>query len=241
MTYLDGFISPVPAANEEAYRRHAAEAAPIFAELGCRRLVEAWGDDVPDGKVNDFRTAVNAEDGETVVFSWAEYPDKAARDAAAARMMTDPRLEAMSASMPFDGKRLVHGGFEALIDLGEGRGGYVDGYVLPVPTAHKARYVAQVQRVAPLFVANGAVRVVEAWGDDVPDGKLTDFRRAAHAQPDETVCFSFIEWPSKEVRDTAWKAIMADPAMQPVPEEKDIFDGMRMFWGGFRPILDSAA
>src|SRR3546814_8628876 len=81
MTYVEGLVVAVPTANKEAYRKHAAEAAPLFKEFGVRRMVECWGDDVPDGKVNDFKGAVQAKDDETVVFSWFEYTDRATRDA----------------------------------------------------------------------------------------------------------------------------------------------------------------
>ncbi len=241
MAYIDGFVLAVPAENKESYRQHASEAGPLFAEFGCQRLVETWGDDVPDGKVNDFKGAVQAKDGEIVVFSWMEYADKAARDAARQKMMTDPRMEQMGASMPFDGKRMIIGGFESIVDEGSGRGDYVDGYILPVPSENKERYRAMATRMAPVFQEYGAVRVVEAWGDDLPDGRLTDYRRAAHAKDGENVVFSFVEWPSKQARDEGWKKIMADERMQPGDTDKDVFDGKRMFWGGFEPILDTKA
>ena len=120
MTYFDGFVLAVPAANKEEYRQHAADAAPLFKEFGATRMVEGWGDDVPDGKVTDFKGAVKAEAGEVVVFSWLEYPDKATRDAAGEKMMSDPRMEEMGANMPFDGQRMIMGGFDALIDDGDG-------------------------------------------------------------------------------------------------------------------------
>ncbi|PHK95941.1 RNA signal recognition particle [Pseudoroseomonas rhizosphaerae] len=119
MQYVEGFVLAVPAGNREIFRRHAAEAAALFREFGATRVVECWGDDVPDGKVTDFRGAVKAEAGEVVVFSWMEFPSKAARDTAHARVMADPRMKAMMEGgnpMPFDGRRMIHGGFSTLVD-----------------------------------------------------------------------------------------------------------------------------
>jgi uncharacterized protein YbaA (DUF1428 family) len=117
MTYIDGFVIPVPAGNRDAYRDAAAKAAPIFKEHGATRIVECWGDDLPDGDVTDFRGAVKAEAGETVVFSWIVWPSKAVRDEGNRRVMADPRLA--GSDMPFDAKRLIFGGFELLLDTGE--------------------------------------------------------------------------------------------------------------------------
>ncbi len=117
MKYVEGFVAAVSAANREVYRQHAAEAAPLFREFGATRVVECWGDDVPDGKLTDFRGAVKAQDDEVVVFSWIEYPSKEARDAAKERIMTDPRMKAMGAEMPFDGQRMIFGGFAPIVDV----------------------------------------------------------------------------------------------------------------------------
>jgi uncharacterized protein YbaA (DUF1428 family) len=238
MTYLEGFVAAVPTANEEAYRKHAADAVPLFKEFGVARMVENWGDDVPHGKVTDFYRAVQAKDDETVVFSWFEYPDKATRDAANEKIMSDERMQAMGESMPFDGKRMIFGGFDAIVDeRGSGKPGYADGYLVPVPTDRKEAYREMAQKVAHKFVDLGAVRVVEAWGDDVPEGEVTDYARAVKAEDGEGVIFSYVEWPDKPTRDKAWEAMMSDPDMQ--PEGEMPFDGQRMFWGGFRPLLDA--
>lgn len=116
MNYVDGFVVAVPAANKEAYLKLAATAAPLFKEFGATRIVECWGNDVPEGKFTDFRGAVKAEADEVVVFSWIEYPSKAARDAANEKMMNDPRMKALGEQMPFDGKRMIFGGFEPILD-----------------------------------------------------------------------------------------------------------------------------
>ncbi|MCS2169764.1 DUF1428 family protein [Scandinavium sp. TWS1a] len=116
MKYVDGFVVAVPADKKEAYIALAAKAAPLFKEFGATRVVECWADDVPDGKLTDFRMAVKADDNEEVVFSWIEYPSKEVRDAANAKMMTDPRMKEMGDSMPFDGKRMIYGGFAPILD-----------------------------------------------------------------------------------------------------------------------------
>jgi uncharacterized protein YbaA (DUF1428 family) len=239
MTYVEGFVLAVPADKKDAYRQQAADAVPLFKEFGVTRHVEAWGDDVPDGKVTDFKGAVKAEEGEVVVFSWFEYPDRATRDAANAKMMSDPRMEEMGANMPFDGKRMIVAGFAPIVDeSADGEMGYADGFVVPVPTGNKEAYRAMAAKASAVFQEYGAVRVVEAWGDDVPDGKVTDFKRAVKAEAGENVVFSWIEWPSKATRDEGWAKVMADERMKPDHDNMP-FDGKRMFWGGFAPILDA--
>jgi uncharacterized protein YbaA (DUF1428 family) len=238
MTYVDGFVAAVPTENKEEYRKHAADALPLFKEFGVARMVENWGDDVPHGKLTDFYGAVQAKEGETIVFSWFEYPDKATRDAAGQKMMNDPRMKEMGANMPFDGKRMIYGGFQSIVDeRQDGTTGYVDGYLLPVSEGKKEDYRAMAQKAAGKFKDYGAVRVVEAWGDDVPEGKVTDYQRAVKAEDGEGIIYSYVEWPDKETRDKGWERMMADPDMQPHGDMP--FDGKRMFWGGFRPIVDA--
>src|SRR5690554_1311685 len=127
MTYVQGFVAAVPTANRQAYLEHARAALSLFKEFGTGRMVEAWGDDVPRGKLNDFQGAVKATADETVVFSWMEYADKGTRDAAFEKMMADPRMQQIP-EMPFDGKRMIFGGFDPFVDAGSGRGAYFDGY-----------------------------------------------------------------------------------------------------------------
>lgn len=115
MHYIDGFVVPVPAGNREAYRKMAAEAAPIFIEYGALRVVEAWDDDIKTGKTNDFRTAVIAEEGEKVVFSWIEWPSKAVRDAGMEKVMSDERMKP-DGDLPFSGARMIYGGFATIVD-----------------------------------------------------------------------------------------------------------------------------
>ena len=116
---------------------------------------------------------------------------------------------------------------------------YVDGFVLAVPKARKAAYLEMAQKVWPLFKEFGAIRQVECWGDDVPDGKVTDFKGAVKAGEDEVVVFSWVEYPSKEARDAAQKKMMEDPRMAEFGDAP--FDGQRMIVGGFAPILDERA
>ena len=115
MSYIDGFVIPVPADKKEAYREMAVRAIAIFKEFGATRVVECWGDDLPEAKVTGFKLAVKAEPGENVVFSWIVWPSKAVRDEGNAKVRKDPRMQQFR-DMPFDGKRMFFGGFELMLD-----------------------------------------------------------------------------------------------------------------------------
>jgi uncharacterized protein YbaA (DUF1428 family) len=117
MSYIDGFVVPVPNGKKDAYRALALKMTAVFKKLGAIRVVECWGNDVPDGKVTDFKRAVNAQAGENVVFSWIEWPSKEVRDKGNKAMMEDPEMENLD--VPFDGKRMILGGFEVLLDTAE--------------------------------------------------------------------------------------------------------------------------
>ena len=116
MTYVDGFVVPVPTANREVYRQFAERAAAVFKEHGALKVVECWGDDVPEGKVTSFPMAIKRKDDETVVFSWIVWPSRAARDAGMKKVHEDPRSQPGTNPMPFDARRLIFGGFEVILD-----------------------------------------------------------------------------------------------------------------------------
>src|SRR5215213_8568584 len=124
MTYFEGFIVPVPEGNKDAYLKHARDFAPLVQDIGVRRMVESWDSDVPEGKVTDFRKAVEAKPDEKVVFSFFEYPSKAERDATNEKFRSDERMKDMGANMPFDGKRMILGGFDAIVEEGSAGGSY---------------------------------------------------------------------------------------------------------------------
>lgn len=125
MTYIDGFVIAVPTANKQKFIDHARLGDGVFVDLGATRVIECWGDDVRDGSITDFRKAVQAKDDETVVFSWIEWPDKDTRDAAMKTMTdwienpenADPRMDPSKNPMPFDGKRLIYGGFAPIVEV----------------------------------------------------------------------------------------------------------------------------
>jgi uncharacterized protein YbaA (DUF1428 family) len=116
MTYVDGFVAAVPTANREIYKEFAEAAAVIFKENGALKVVECWGDDVPDGKLTSFPMAVKRRDDEAVVFSWILWPSRNVRDEGMKKVMADPRLQPDKTSMPFDGKRMIYGGFEMIVE-----------------------------------------------------------------------------------------------------------------------------
>jgi len=177
--------------------------------------------------------SVQKKDGEAVLFSWIEWPSKDVRDAGMTALMADARMKTLK--MPFDGQRMIFGGFSPIVEKGSAKGAsYTDGFVVPVPAANRDAYIRMASNAASVIEEYGALRVV----DDVPNGKVTDFRRAVDAKDDETIVFSWIEWPSKKARDEAWPKLMADPRMQPNKDNMP-FDGKRMIYGGFATILDA--
>jgi uncharacterized protein YbaA (DUF1428 family) len=117
MTYVDGFVCAVPTANREKYREFAAGVAAVFKEHGALSLVECWGDDVPDGKLTSFPMAVKCQPDETVVFAWIVWPSRQVRDEGMKNVMRDPRADPRANPMPFDGARMIFGGFEMIVNV----------------------------------------------------------------------------------------------------------------------------
>lgn len=238
MTYYTGMVAAVPTANRHEYIEHAAAMWPLFKSSGATRMVETWGVDVPTGKVTDFHRAVEAKADETVVFSWIEWPDKATSDAAWQKMESDPAMQQMP-EMPFDGKRVIFGGFAPVFEQGTGSGAlYYQGFALAVPMANKAPYVVMAEKGWKIFGKRGALAMLESWGVDVPRGERTDFYRATQCKDSEVPVFSWIAWPDRATCDAAAKTMEADMADMDMSEMP--FDGARMMWAGFEPIFDSA-
>lgn len=234
MAYIDGFVIPVGKADQARNTDFALRMDQHFIEYGAVRVVECWADDVPHGKVTDFYRAVRATDAETVMFSWIEWPDKPTRDAAMKKL--EANAELMAEPMPFDGKRMIFGGFEPMLDSGDKTGGgYIDGFVIAVPVANKADYLQMAKASAPIFHDLGASRMVECWGEDVPHGTMTDFHGAVQAKPDEAIVFSWIAYPDKPTRDAAQSRIMDDRRFAALGEMP--FDGERMIFAGFVPVV----
>lgn len=239
MSYYTGSLAAVPTANRTKYVEHASTAWPFFKSHGATRMVETWGVDVPKGKLTDFYRAVQAGDDETVVFSWIAWPDKSTADAAWKNMENDPAMKNMP-PMPFDGKRMIFGGFAPVYEQGAHTGApYYQGFVLAVPQANKSAYADMADKGWQIFRKHGSLGMIENWGEDVPHGNQTDFYLATKAEDNEVPVFSWTAWPDRATCDAAAKAMKSDMSefdMSDMP-----FDGKRMMWAGFEPIFDSGA
>ena len=238
MLYVDGFVLAVPNAKKEAYRKMAADGSKIFRKHGAVGFVENWGEDVPQGKTNCFNSAVMKKDDETVVFSWIIWPDRAARDKGNAAMMADPAMADMKPEdTPFDMTRMIYGGFDQLLGDALAPPGLINGTVMPVPAGKRAEYTAAAEKMAELFIEHGAVSVVDAWGEDVPQGKVNSFHTAVLEKPGEDVIFSWINWKDQVSHDAGWEKAMADPRMAQFNPATVGADMGRMIYGTFKPIV----
>jgi uncharacterized protein YbaA (DUF1428 family) len=242
MPYIQGFVLAVPTANKQKFIDHANLGDAVFLDHGATRVLECWQDNVEKGHTTDFFGAVDAKEDEAVVFSWLEWPNKAPckamEDNMGEIMKTDDRFDPEKNPMPFDGQRMIYGGFEPLVEEGAITADpYVQGFLVPVPEGNKDEYRKAALAMWDIMKDYGATRVVEAWQDDVPHGKQTDFFRAVKAEPDENVVFSFIEWDSKEACDAAAEKMQSDERMKQPPADMP-FDGKRMIYGGFVPVVE---
>ena len=230
MTYFEGFIVPVPEANKDSYQEARDRFAPMVQEFGVGRMVESWDSDVPEGKVTDFRKAVDAKPDEKIVFSWFEYPSKQARDAANQKMMSDPRMADMGSDMPFDGKRMVMGGFDAIVEEGSGGGTYTDGFVVPVPEPIATPIASWPRK------SQGLPR---AWRD-ARDRDARRRRPTMARSPTSTARCR--PRTAKRSPSPSSNGPTRRPATRPgrrswrtdrMQHGGDVFEGNRMFWGGF--------
>jgi uncharacterized protein YbaA (DUF1428 family) len=152
-------------------------------------------------------------------------------------MQSDPAMQQMPA-MPFDGSRMIFGGFDPVFESGaHGGAGYYQGFLLAVPEGNKSAYVDMAGEGWQIFEKCGALGMIENWGVDVPKGKKTDFYRATKAENDEVPVFSWVGWPDRATCDAAAKTMEAE--MGDMDMSKMPFDGMRMMWAGFEPLFDS--
>ena len=238
MSYIQGFVIPVPVANKEAYRELALSVAPLFFDYGAQRIVECWGDDVPHGTQTDFFRAVNAGKDENVAFSWISWESKTFCDQAMEKMTADERM-AEPPNNPFDGKRMIYGGFEPLSEINRSDQsiGYVRGYVAPVPSGNRSAFQSMASVMGGIATDHGALGANDYWGVDISDGEVTDLKRAVAAKADESVAFGFTSWASKDAHDAAIPGMQGDDRM-PQPGSEMPLDGSRLIVGGFEVLMD---
>ena len=247
--YVHGFVTAVPTANKAEYIKFCTSTGAALKRLGATEAVECWGVDVPDGKVTSFPLAVKKQADETVVFSWTRWPSQEVAEAAEAKMRAGeiPEFDFAKNQPPFDGKRLIYGGFEVVIDMGEMPDPkarcYVTGFVWACPTAIKDKYIEFNTRMGEALMRLGGLKVVECWGVEVPPGKVTSFPLAVKQKPNEAVDFSWVVWPSKAVADAAMANMRAGegmPDFDPTAASNEgdhAFDPSRLIYGGFEMVV----
>ena len=267
MTYIDGFVIAVPTANRQKFIDHANLGDSVFMELGALRILECWGDDVPEGKQTDFRRAVQAKDDETVVFSWIEWPDKATRDAAMGQMeelmKTDPRMGPQN-PMPFDGARMIYGGFTPVVTMeaaNTNKPGDVIWYELLTTDADAAQ--AFYAKVLPWTFADSGqadmdYRIVRAPQHDVAGIMPINAEMAEHgarpvwlpyfavADVDEAIASleqtgGTVQMPAMDVPMVGRIAMVADPQGAPLYIMKAASAGKSLAFADDRPRVGHAA
>ena len=240
MPYYTGSVTPVPKDKRDSYLQSLRRSWPLMQSRGAARMVETWGEDIQPGTQTDFLRAVQARDDEAVVFAWVEWPDKATSDAAWADIMEN-REEFANAmgELPYDGKRMIFGGFQSFVADGSDKGGgYYQGFLTPVPEGNRDAFEKLAHSAwEEMFRPSGCLGNHESWGDDVPHGKLTDMYRAVDAKDGEVIVMSWAGWPDRATCEEAGRKMRAAMEGKPMPDMP--FDGKRMIWAGFETIFDS--
>lgn len=237
MTYIDGTLMPVVTDHRADYKAYAEHVAALFKANGALELVDCWGDDVPTGKLNSFPSAVLLTPGETVVMSWIKWPSKEVRDKAWQDM--DEELMNNMPTPPFDTKRMIYGGYDVILETSKGSASEgpacIEGMMVPAKKDARDAYKDHAIKAAEIFQSYGALGVTESWADDVPPGKLNSMLSAVLAAEDEVPVYSWIDWPSKDIRDAAWPKIMEAGDLMALGDPP--FDMTRMIGGVFSPLV----
>lgn len=238
MSYVDGFLIAVPNNRLDEYKTMAELGRTVWMDHGATAYLEAVADDVPYGEVTSFPRAVMAKEDETVIFSFIVYPSKEVRDACMKKVFEDDRMKGSMDNAPFDGKRMIFGGFDAILtpEKLDGNAGYVDGFVMPVEANRLDEYRRIAKESAPMWKDFGAVAIGETLADDAPVGELTSFPRSVQAKDGETVGFGYVIYESREHRDAVNAKMMADKRFEELMRSIPV-DGKRMIFGGFRTIV----
>ena len=243
--YIDGLVFAVPTANKQAFIDYAKR-SDSFLE-GYIRIGYGWEDELLEGQLTDFRKSVQAKTDESIIFVWIEWPDKATRNLEHQNMQARLKSEAtfINEIPPFDGARMLSGGFETIIDFettihnkkGDFKMSYFDGFLFAVKSENKEAFIDYANRANSLI--EGCTRIVYALEDDLQDGQVTDFRMAVQAKDDEAVVFGWEEWPDKEARNKGHE-LMADylESHETLGKEIPPFDELRMVFGGFETIIE---
>lgn len=234
MTYVEGFIMPVPRTNRDGFIRFSTMADKLWAAYGADRILECWPDEDSTVRTGDIFTAAQGQDCEAMIFSWIEWRDKNSRNQAMplllAKMASDPRFDQARHPLPFDNDRVISGCFRTLADHGEpAPAPYVQGFILSVAQNREAHIQAYANASWEGLYEVGALRLLLTWEDECPADRRIDFPRLAKSGPEEKVAFAVIEWPSRAVCEAA--------AHKFAPHADPPFDQRRMMSGGFSPVV----
>ena len=232
--YIEAMIGSAPTDKKEAYREAAQTMSAIFHKHGALRTVDAWGAQVPRGEKTDMYRAVQAQDGETIVFACMEWESKEARDKGFAA--AEPEMMSANAFPPLNGALAIFGRFEPLVEHGhEEAGSYIDVMFGSVAQEQKGPYTAACASYPSYFLDNGALRSVDCWGAEVPRGEKTDIYKAVQAKDGEMPVFGWIEWDSQQAAAAGMRAAMAamrEAKVAPPPMDNDL-----VIFGGFEVLV----